>query len=685
MTSKPTPQEHLVLSREISVFLVQFSIALHNISTYPRGHPMLATAVDAVMGRVRPLLNRDHSLSLGVAKMQLLVEGAATDPDNAVLRDLAQRLHRHQIGTVRFDEGVAHDEMADFLERLSADPIYQGEPLGLGPERERLKWPHIRVTPLAFDQLELVDKRPGDSEETRAVRLWLALADSAVSREEDATDRQTLDVKDVAQAINESSRGESYDRVIVGYLLQLSRELAASEGTDGAVLKRRLTELLEGLTPETMHRLLQMGGGLAERQELIKTLSGSIPINAVLELIRASADTSQQTISHSMLRILTKLAEHAGSTTSTVRFDADLAFRDSVLDLVDSWVLEDPNPEAYTQVLEHLARPAAALESNADVAFESEAQRTVKMSLELDMFGLSAGPAVDHLVRTGSLSTLLMLLEEEVGSSETRAAFWSHLCRVDTLDHLLKEENPDFESIARVVDRMGAAAAEPMLTALELAESLTTRRWLLNQLRRLGPELGPLLVERLTDTPWYVQRNMLVLIGAIGTWPEDFSPASHARHEDARVRRAAFKLMFERPEFRDTALLDALGDPDDTVLRMALGVAQEGCPPAALPRIMILLQDPQRDPDLQALGIRALGGVPTSTSRDWLVERALGRKRWFRRRRLAVKSPELLATLQVLAAQWATHPDAATVLRLAGQSADPEVRAAIQIEPKDTA
>ncbi len=165
MSHQPTPQEHRVLSREISVFLVQFSIALHNISTYPPGHPMLESAVDAVMGRLLPLLAEHSTLSLGVAKMQLLVGGAATDPDNAVLRDLAQRLHRHQIGAVQCSEGIAHDEMADLLERLSADPVYKGEPLGLSREEDLPRWPHIRVTPLAFDTLELVDKRPGDNEE----------------------------------------------------------------------------------------------------------------------------------------------------------------------------------------------------------------------------------------------------------------------------------------------------------------------------------------------------------------------------------------------------------------------------------------------------------------------------------------------------------------------------------------
>jgi len=679
VTWKPPSKEQLVLSRETSVFLVQFSIALHNTSTYPRGHPMLSTAVDSVLGRLRPLLRRDHSLTIGVAKMQLLVEGAATDPDNPVLRDLAQRLHRHQIGTIRFDEEIASDEMADFLERLSADPIYQGEPLGLGRESDLPQWPHIRITPLAFDQLELLDKRPGDVEESRAVRLWLALADSAVSGGVPGKDMHTLDVQDVAAAINEGHRDESYDRVIVGYLLQLSRELAVSDGTDGAVLKRRLTELLEGLRPETLHRLLRMGGGLAERQELVKELSQAVPINAVLELIRASADASQQTISHSLLRILTKLAEHAESTDSIIRFDADIAVRDSVRELVDSWALTDPNPGAYTQVLEHLARPATTLARDTQLVFESEVRRVIKMSLELGVFGPSAMLAVDHLVQSRDVSALLMILDEGIGDSETREAVWGHLCRPEALTALLEQESPDLDSTARVIQRMGTAAAEPLLNVLEREESRTMRRWLMTELHRLGADIGSFVVARLSGTPWFVQRNMLVLIGAIGTWPEGFSPEPYSRHADERVRRAAFKLMFERADIRDAAVADALADPDDAVVHMALGVAREACPPAALPRIMGLIQDPDRSAEFRAVAIRALGNVSTSTSREWLIKHALGRKRWFRRRRLAPKTPELLAILQVLAEQWADHPDVALVFRLAARSADPEIQAAIQV------
>jgi hypothetical protein len=51
-------------------------------------------------------------------------------------------------------------------------------------------------------------------------------------------------------------------------------------------------------------------------------------------------------------------------------------------------------------------------------------------------------------------------------------------------------------------------------------------------------------------------------------------------------------------------------------------------------------------------------------------------RRWWRRARLAPKSPVLLAVLKVLAESRSDHPDVVSTLALAGQHRDPEIRAA---------
>ncbi|HRZ10399.1 MAG TPA: hypothetical protein P5319_10990, partial [Gemmatimonadales bacterium] len=99
--------EGKTLSRELSVFLIQLSVGLHKYGTYPKGHPVIEHAASAVFSGLSALLQQRDGLAIGVARDQLIVEGAATDTENAVLRDLAYRLHRHQIGVIRFRKSIA--------------------------------------------------------------------------------------------------------------------------------------------------------------------------------------------------------------------------------------------------------------------------------------------------------------------------------------------------------------------------------------------------------------------------------------------------------------------------------------------------------------------------------------------------------------------------------------------------
>ena len=83
MTEEPTggasgaKSEKATLSRDLSDFLIEFSIALNKHAMYPGGHPSLGPAVDRVINRVDPLVATRGTLSLGVARNQLVIEGVA--------------------------------------------------------------------------------------------------------------------------------------------------------------------------------------------------------------------------------------------------------------------------------------------------------------------------------------------------------------------------------------------------------------------------------------------------------------------------------------------------------------------------------------------------------------------------------------------------------------------------------
>ncbi len=679
MTRPSVPEERHVLSRDLSVFLVQFSIALHKNAAYPQGHPLLLSAVEAVTLRLTSMLNDRPVLSLGVTKNQLVIEGGATDPSNPVLRELAQRLYRHQLGAIKFSQGVGPDEVADLLKTIGADSGRDAQPLGLRPAEELQRWPHVRLFPMAFDQLELAgeDSRPPEElPETRSAILWQSLAAAALQAQDLGPHAPSLEPADVAKAINEQKRDVSYDRVIVNYLLQLSRELRLSQGGEASVLQKRLTGLMGGLKPEVLKQLLELGGEMAQRRQLVNDASHTMPVNAVLEVARAASAASQQTISHSLLRLLSKLASHAEEGASPIRADADAALRDTVRQLVDGWTLDDPNPESYTHLLERLSRPASA-PTAPEGAAESEAHRIVKISLEIGAYGESVWRAADEMVSLGQVTTLLDMLDQTKDRELIVEAYWQHLATPECVRRLLlMNEGRDFDAVERILSRMGLTAAEPMLDALEVTDSRTTRRRLLTRLGQLGMEIGPMIMARLPSSPWFVQRNLLALLGTLPTWPPGFSPISYAENADSRVRREAIKLMLRLPSLKDGAVVSGLGDSDPQIVRLALGAALEGCPVAAGPRLMLVLNNKDTAPEDRVLSVRVLATLHTSAARDWLLARTLAKQRWFRGPRLQHKSPEMLAALSGLATYWRQEPKASTPLRLAVASNDPEIRAA---------
>ncbi|NUQ91524.1 MAG: hypothetical protein HOQ26_01300, partial [Gemmatimonadaceae bacterium] len=156
--SHRVPPERGALSRELIDFLIELSIALQKFAIYPAGHPMLSTTVQRLEQRLAPLLDQSDTVSLGVARNQLVIEGIATDEGHAVLRDLAQRLHDHHLGAVKIIRGVQSEELREFLVTLGVEHGKDATPVGLLGEEALPTWAHVRLYPLAYEHLELLDE-----------------------------------------------------------------------------------------------------------------------------------------------------------------------------------------------------------------------------------------------------------------------------------------------------------------------------------------------------------------------------------------------------------------------------------------------------------------------------------------------------------------------------------------------
>jgi hypothetical protein len=673
------------LSRELSDFLIELSIGLHKNAIYPPGHPLLEGATTGLARRLEALLFKRQSLSLGVARQQLIIEGVATDENNPVLRDLAARLHRHHLGAVKFMAGVTGDEIADVLATIAVDVGRRERPLGLEATEVLQKWEHVRLFPLTFEQLQLLDEDPqaasGDSmrgDKSRAAQLWIGLARAAIAAQADGEiDEDSTENTDpvlVAKAIDEHKKDAAYDQVVVGYLLQIAQELKGKGGKDAAALQKRISRLVATLQPETLSRLLSMGGDQRQRRQFVLDATQGMAVDAVVELVQAAADTSGQGISHSLVRMLSKLAVHADEGAPLSRAAADGALRDSVQRMISGWTLDDPNPDGYRRALEKMSQSSSVFQTGDDV-YPCEPERLLAMGIEIGMLGDPVWRSMTALVSAEDLKPLLAILDE-APEGWIRDTLWRHAATPDTLHRQLGRADADVEVIGRLVERMKLAAVPALLDALATADERTATV-IVDMVVALGADAGPLVADRIEGSRPAHQRLLLSIITKLGSAPAGFDVSHYARSTDAAVRREALRAMIRETATRDDAIATALGDPDERIVRLALGAAMTNCPPKAARTLLARADDPLLSPDIRALGIRAAASFKSPETLAFLIGRTMAKKRFFRKQALAAPTPEMLAALAGLAAHWTTDGAAQDVLAAAAKSADKDIRDAV--------
>jgi hypothetical protein len=657
---------------------MEFSLALGHQSAYPQDHPMLRSAAERLSHTLGTVLSGRESLTLGIARRQFIIDGVATDPRSEFLAKLAQRFHRHRIAALRLDRGISQEEVGALLQRLSTDPRREPGPLGLQAEEVRT-WTHAQLYPARYEGLELrPDTEPTASEEDGppGVQLWLEMTRAALRNASDNGSEGTSNPAILAAAINRHAHDPTYHETVVGYLLQITEEVAVGESVEQAWLRRRLSRLISDLEPAALQRLLEMSGTGLQRRKFVLDATQTLAADAVVKVVEAAAESSKRAISDNLMLLLSKMAHHADASSVEVATAAEAALRENVGQLISDWSLEDPNPAAYSSVLQQMAHRAPVQSSNAS-EFVLDPEEMLQIALEIAEAGPRVLAAGEQLITDGKTRKLLELLDQAPQEGGAVDRLWVHLVTPDLLQKTLAEQPVDFLLAERLATRLAEKAAEPLLDALALANDRSTRWNLIRTLTALGDRVTPAIAARLPGAPWFVQRNLLVLLGRQSNWPEEFSPKQYTSHREARVRREAYRLLVDVPVSRDTAIHDGLADPDPTIVATMLRAAVSGCPAAAIPTVERILVHSASSLEVRLLAIRVLAAARSPDTPARLLSLVRRPRRWWWSSQLVPKSPLLLAALQALAEGWASDPAVATVLAEAAHHRDPEIRASV--------
>jgi hypothetical protein len=644
---------------ETSAFLTRLAIALNRSSAYPPDHPVLASGIDDLLRDIDALTSADGEVAIAVGRDRLHTSGGETDPSNPLHRGLAAKLHRQQVGAVRFRRGVQATELSALLEDLTASRV------AMGNAAEWPSYPNVHITGFSAGDLAFSDGPDGGD----ARDFWRGIAEVVLG---DARSAEMASGTVLMQAVGRHVETESGRAAVAGELSRLAAR-AASTSDDAPQAGAALARLLGGLDTNLVSTLLASMTDGSQKSRFMTDAVEGVPIDSVVPLLSAAADASDETLSHALLRLLTKLAVQADGPLNQA-VEADAALRDAVQSLVQNWTLDDPNPHEYRNLLVRLTRnegEAAGLRSLDDgterlflIGLETGTDSAVVRSaldklLEQSRFDV----AIEAVSQAGIVTPLLEECRTRIMTSPHFAAF-------------LSSERACADVIVRIAEWAGSAAtAEPLLAALEAADTAATRRRLLSTLEKLGPSIAPQLIARLTEKPWFVRRNMLVLLGSLDEHLQGFSALPYISDPDARVRREAVKIAVRHGADRAAAMEKGLTDSSELVLVAALAGLHDNIPVFLLPIAMEIAEREELARETRALAVRAAATHRSAMVFSWLMGQA-GRRRWPFRLKLGTRTEILPAVLSALRQNWSEAPEVRRLLLLAARSNDVELRTA---------
>lgn len=681
----------------IQQFLTCFTGTLNRRRAYAATHPMVRAAEEQLLDSVYAALAGQSTLSIGVARHELLIDGEPWKGRVAVASELATRLHKRGVGAMTFEDGVTLAALRDAVTWLASDPDgTAGAPPSDGG---------VHITHMRYDHLVL-DDAVRDAEHAVA-SLWRALAEMAGMRPADVspgslaadapaaaqTDDVYTDLDVILRPQRDTVAGLDTEaivatlRSVIGQsgiarrtavaVMELTNRVSGSSEEERMLIGTHLDSMMTRLGDDSLVPIMRSLADTAQQQRFVKQVVDALPLPAAACWLSTAATAAERPMSQQMLRLMTKLATLADERDD---LPSEAAFRDATHELVNGWTLQDPNPAVHAELLDRIAsceRTDSGSPGHNAITERSivESSRLVQMALELDTTGEDSLAAVETLVAVGAGQQVMSWVTQ---AGPTESARVVH--RTATSERAVRQL-----LLTEPVDRLDARALLAMLDASStgtlldiLAESTTrgTRLIVRQRLIEFGDVIVPEMLGRLDDAEWYVVRNILSILHELG--PED-SASTEATdgmlrlldHPKVQVRLEALRLLLLDPVVRHEAVQRALGDSTERVIGEAITAiadsAQSGQPVpehhAAILRAMV--DAGERSDSLRARAVRALASTRSETMRDWLIGLATRRTRVLRRLKLVEPTQVAVSALQALLRMYRDDESIARICTIA--------------------
>jgi hypothetical protein len=567
-------------TRLLSEAIYELNISRHNVSIYPRNHPIVEKSLGQAYSFLLKLFELRNEVTLAIAKDTLIIDDNYLDKKNPVYKDFATCLSQKSIAYLTFMSGLTKEELYSLHQFLLAD-IQNSSSDQIQNLINDYKFIHIKIGLVDYAAFHFTEGKlsPEESETSIWEKYVYGLLEGKLVTENTSMGIQEIKPSKLAAIINkfdiEAFKEESYDRVITSYVRK-------SMDTAFSVMElRKLLNFINGLKPELKRQFLSsvvgnIAGDMESAQKALKEMSLDEVINLldhINEQMIVIPDTLKNVldkfahINHEKVdqtsygsglieddillssEITSLLSEanfgafvsetYQGEILQLLKYDSKQTIGDQLKDFDHEWKDEEIETVFSLALLEVLSPEREDILSPEDyVAF-------------VDILKEQAIQLIDTCQYKEVLK-IIKVLESNIAKDDCPDEASTHMqyfyskdfigSIIDSFSVMGKQQRGD---VIPLTNHYGAQMIPYLMDSLIDEESPTARRFILSLLTGFSEKVIPETLERLEDDRWFVKRNMLFILMDCGN-EEDLKKARpYCSHDNPKVSFEAIKCLLK--------------------------------------------------------------------------------------------------------------------------------------------
>jgi hypothetical protein len=624
---------------------------------YPIRHPAVIRRLEDACVRVTELLTSTGPLSIGITRQGLRFHGIRLSTRHAIA--LSGVLYRRQAAVLRIEPGISVEELESFFGLLDPDP--DSEP-AVFASRVSAMCPHLSVWLIDYSILRLTDTIASATSTAEREAIWDRLVSALVQRTELSEEAESawdnilrMLAEDKTVGDSERSAGPRSpwtDRAEMAANrlgIELASRLAVMTNAARSILARHLADFARGLPDALRDVVLASAMGILATDErgaeALHALASPFAPGAILSALRTLEATGVG-LSGRALRVLRSLAALPLPVDGPVASEQEGDPGELVV-LYRREDIDRYNPQDHQALFDRLALelpPLKQIETHPSPDLEDRLTSLTEEALAeqladtlLEMLGRDTDrPDVPALLARLESLLRLFLTSGHLGQAAStvdilrnrsadpsvspgaRAVMRSILGRMaepailaSLVAGLTRPLAPAILLAKRLIEPLGDVAIRGLVLLLTEERSLSRRRRVFDLLVSLGPPVVPHVTRWLSDSRWFVTRNMIALLRAVGDTTLLPAIRRHAVHPDLRVRLEALKSLVTLDAYESRDILRrAMNDPNPRVAEVVVALAGKYGTPDLLDPLVILLSGwdvLRRNRAVRLRALRALG------------------------------------------------------------------------------